>query len=142
MISRSALQKGWHFLDRGFLGLRARSYVQIEWVLTLIGGSVSGHWKGQKAPLRASQAKECTGCDSWVLGDPTGPIRFMARAAQWRKINHLLLVPTGSAKKLKDWPCAKSPACQQRSQDQIFAQQFLHSPAHCPGLQDGWGVGF
>lgn len=105
MISRSALEKGWHFLGRGFLGLRARSYVQIEWVLTPIGGPVSGHWKGQKAPL--SQAKECTGYDSWVLGDPTGLIRFMARTTQWKKINHLLLLPTHSVKRVGPVPRAQ-----------------------------------
>lgn len=69
--------------------------------------------------------------DSWVLGDPTGLVRFRARTPQWGKINHLLL-PTHCAKKLKGWPWAKSPACQQRSQDQIFAQWFQPGPAPLP----------
>ena len=93
--------------------------------------------EGAESTPGASQAKECTGCDSWVLGDPTGPVRFLARTAQWGKMDHLLLPPTRSAKKLKGWPCAKSPACRQRSQVQIFA--------HCSGLQAGEpreGAGF
>ena len=95
-----------------------------------------GSWKEQKAPLGASQAKECTGCDFWVLGDPTGLVRFMARTPQWGKISHLLL-PTQSAKKLKGWPCDKSPCCPAQSHGPIFAQWLPHSPASLSRISSG-----
>ena len=84
-----------------------------------------------RGAARSRKLKGMYWLDSWVLGDPTGLVRFMARTPQWGKINHLLL-PTHSAKKLKGWPWAKNPACQQRSQDLIFAQWFQHSPAPLP----------
>ena len=45
----------------------------------------------------------------------------MTRTPQLGKINHLLLLPTHSAKKPKGWPCAESPACRQRSQGPVLA---------------------
>lgn len=125
MISRSGLQKDWHSLDRGLLGLRAGACGPVA----LRGSQCPGAGRNRKHP--GEPAKECTGCDSWVPGDPTGLVRFMARTPQWGTINHLLL-PTHAAKKLKGWPCAKSPAWQQRSQGQIFAQCFQHSPDPLP----------
>ena len=99
-----------------------------------IEGPVPGSWKEQKAPLEASQAKECTGCDFWVLGDPMGLVRFMARTPQWGEINHLLL-PTHSAKKLKGWPCDKSPSCQHSPKAQSLPSGSHIALLPCPGRQ-------
>lgn len=48
MNSWSDLEKDWHFLDRGFLGLRAGGHGQVEWVITSVQGPIPGSWKGRK----------------------------------------------------------------------------------------------